>query len=142
MKTYLAKKGEVTPKWYVVDASGQVLGRLSVRIANILRGRHRPTYTPHTDTGDFVIVINADKVVLTGKKEEQKQYMFFSGWVGTEKHRSVAQMRAHKPEFIIEHAVKGMLPKNRLARQQIKKLKIFAGSEHPHEAQNPETISF
>ncbi len=142
MKTYLAKKGDVTPKWYVVDASGQVLGRLAVRIANILRGRHRPTYTPHTDTGDFVVVINADKVVLTGKKEQDKKYMFYTGWVGNEKYRSVAQMRARKPVFIIEHAVKGMLPKNKLAHQQITKLKIYAGAEHPHAAQNPETLTF
>lgn len=141
MKTFLAKKETVEPKWYVVDASGQVLGRLSVKIANILRGRHKPTYTPHVDTGDFVVVINADKIQLTGKKEEQKQYMFYSGYVGGESYRSVAQMREKKPEFLIEHAVKGMLPKNRLARQMLKKLKVYGGSEHPHEAQEPTPIS-
>lgn len=141
MKTFLAKKETVEPKWYIVDASDQVLGRLSVKIANILRGRNKPTYTPHVDTGDFVVVINADKVALTGKKEEQNSYMFYSGYVGGESYRSLAQMREKKPAFIIEHAVKGMLPKNRLARQMFKKLKVYGGSKHPHEAQNPTPIS-
>ncbi len=141
MKTFLARKETVEPKWYIVDASDQVLGRLSVKIANILRGRHKPTYTPHVDTGDFVVVINADKIQLTGKKEEQKRYMFYSGYVGGESYRSVPDMRENKPAFIIEHAVKGMLPKNRLARQMLKKLKVYGGSEHPHEAQEPTTIS-
>lgn len=141
MKTFLAKKEDVKPQWYVVDASNQVLGRLSVKVANILRGRNKPSYTPHVDTGDFVVVINADKVVLTGKKTEQKDYMFFSGFVGGEKHRSVAEMQARQPKFVVEHAVKGMMPKNRLARQMLSKLKVYAGPEHPHEAQNPETIS-
>lgn len=140
MKSYLAKQGEVTPKWYVVDATDQVLGRLSVKIANILRGRNKPTYTPHIDTGDYVIVINADKVRLTGRKEEQKLYMFHTGWVGNEKYRSVADMRARKPEFIIEHSVKGMLPRNKLARHMLDKLKVYAGPSHPHEAQNPVTL--
>ena len=141
MKTYLAKKETVEPQWKVVDASGQVLGRLSVKIANILRGRDKPSYTPHVDTGDFVVVINAEKVVLTGKKEEQNQYMFYSGFVGNEKYRSLKDMRARKPEFIIQHAVKGMLPKNRLAHKMMTKLKIYAGSEHPHESQNPEKVA-
>jgi len=141
MKTYLAKKGEITPKWHVIDADGQVLGRLSVRIANLLRGRHRPTYTPNADTGDGVIVINSSKVVLTGKKEEGKDYMFFTGWVGNEKHRSAGQMRERHPEFLIEHAVKGMLPKNRLASQQLKRLKIYAGPTHKNEAQKPEPLA-
>ena len=141
MKTFLAKKEDVKPQWYVVDASNQVLGRLSVKVANILRGRNKPIYTPHVDTGDFVVVINADKVVLTGKKTEQKDYMFFSGFVGNEKHRSVADMQARQPKFVVEHAVRGMLPKNRLARQMMTKLKVYAGPEHPHEAQNPETLS-
>jgi large subunit ribosomal protein L13 len=140
MKSYLAKTGEIEPKWYVIDASGQVLGRLAVRIANILRGRHRPTYTPHTDTGDFVIVINADKVVVSGKKETQKQYMFYSGYVGNEYYRSVKDFRATKPEFLIEHAVKGMLPRNKLAHAQLSKLKVYGGSEHPHAAQAPEAL--
>ena len=137
MKSYLAKQGEVEPKWYVIDAEGQVLGRLAVQIANILRGRHRPTYTPHMDTGDFVVVINADKVAVTGRKEEQKNYMFYSGYFGNEKYVGLKEFRERRPEFIIEHAVKGMMPRNRLGRAQIKKLKIYAGAEHPHEAQNP-----
>ncbi|NDV62591.1 50S ribosomal protein L13 [Puniceicoccales bacterium CK1056] len=137
MKSYLAKTGEIEPKWYVIDAEGEVLGRLAVKIANILRGRHRPTYTPHTDTGDFVVVLNAAKVAVTGRKEEQKKYMFYSGYFGNEKYIGLKEFRNRKPEFIIENAVKGMLPRNRLARAQMKKLKIYAGTEHPHEAQNP-----
>jgi large subunit ribosomal protein L13 len=141
MKTYLAKKETVQPKWYLVDAEGKVLGRLAVKIANILRGRNKPTYTPSVDTGDFVVVINAAKVVLTGKKEEQNSYMSFSGFVGGEKYRKLSEMRAHRPEFIIEHAVKGMLPKNRLAAKMLTKLRVFAGPEHKHTAQNPEKIA-
>ncbi|RKX34791.1 MAG: 50S ribosomal protein L13 [Verrucomicrobia bacterium] len=141
MKTFLAKKEDTKPQWYVVDASDQVLGRLAVKVANILRGRNKPTYTPHVDTGDFVVVVNADKVVLTGKKEEQNDYMFFSGFVGNAKHRTVAEMKARQPKFVVEHAVRGMLPKNRLARQMFSKLKVYPGAEHPHEAQNPETIT-
>lgn len=141
MSSYIAKPRDVQRKWYVVDASNLVLGRLAVKVANILRGRHRPTYTPHVDTGDFVIIINADKIAVTGRKEEQKQYMFYTGWMGNEKYRSLKDMRTRNPAFIIQHAVKGMLPKNRLANQMLKKLKIYAGSEHPHAAQNPETIS-
>jgi large subunit ribosomal protein L13 len=114
-----------------------VLGRLAVKIANVLRGRHKTTYTPHVDTGDYVIVINAEKVVVTGKKEEQKKYMFFSGYVGGESYRTITEQRTRNPQFIIEHAVKGMLPKNRLARQMLKKLRVFAGPEHTHTAQNP-----
>ncbi len=137
MKSYLAKKETVAPGWFVVDAEGKVLGRLAVKIANILRGRHRPAYTPHVDTGDFVIVVNAAKVAVTGKKEQQKKYMFYSGWTGNEKYRGLSDFRRRRPEFIIEHAVKGMLPKNRLARRMIKKLKIYAGPNHPHAAQKP-----
>ena len=137
MKTTLAKPNEIEQKWHLVDAKDEVLGRLSVKIANILRGKHKASYTPHVDTGDFVVVINADKVKLTGRKNEDKQYMFFSGWRGNEKYRNVEHFRNKRPEFIIEHAVKGMLPKNRLARQMIKKLKVYGGTEHPHEAQNP-----
>lgn len=137
MKSYLAKTGEIEPKWYVIDAEGEVLGRLAVKIANILRGRNRPTYTPHTDTGDFVVVVNAEKVAVTGRKEEQKKYMFYSGYFGNEKYVSLKEFRQRRPEFIIENAVKGMLPRNRLARAQMKKLKIYAGTEHPHAAQNP-----
>lgn len=141
MKTFLAKKETVQRNWYVIDAKDQVLGRLAVKIANTLRGREKPTYTPHVDTGDFVVVINADKIALTGKKEEQKQYMFYSGFVGGEKRLSVGQMQERQPDFVIKHAVKGMLPKNRLARKMLTKLKVYAGEQHPHEAQNPTAIS-
>ncbi len=141
MKSYLAKQGQVEPKWHVVDAEGQVLGRLAVRVANILRGRHRPTYTPHTDTGDFVVVVNAAKVVVTGRKEQQKKYMFYSGYFGNERYVSLREFRNRRPEFIIEHAVKGMLPKNRLGRVQLRKLKVYAGPEHPHAAQKPEPLA-
>ena len=137
MKTFLAKKETVQPKWYLIDAEGVPLGRLAVKAANIIRGRHRATYTPSVDTGDYVVVINARKVVLTGKKEEQNKYMFFSGCVGGESFRNMAQQRERNPEFIIKHAVKGMLPKNRLARTMLTKLRVFRGAEHPHAAQNP-----
>lgn len=141
MKTFLAKKETVQPKWYLIDAEGQVLGRLAVKAANIIRGRHKATYTPHVDNGDFVVVINADKVVLTGKKEEKNEYMFFSGFVGGESYRKLSLMREKHPEFIIEHAVKGMLPKNRIAADMLTKLRVFAGAKHSHEAQNPVKIS-
>jgi len=141
MKTFLAKKETVKRDWVIIDAKDQVLGRLAVKIANQLRGRNKPTYTPHVDTGDFVVVINADKIVLTGKKEEQKKYMFYSGYVGGEKYLSVSQMQERRPDFVVKHAVKGMLPKNRLAAKMLTKLKIFAGEEHPHEAQQPKPIS-
>ena len=141
MKTFLAKQGTVQPKWHLIDADGVVLGRLAGKAANLLRGRHRATYTPQTDTGDFVVVINAAKVALTGKKEEQNRYMTFSGYVGGEIYRTVPQMRARNPEFIILHAVKGMLPKNRLAAKMLTKLKVFPGATHKHEAQNPIKIS-
>jgi large subunit ribosomal protein L13 len=137
MKTFLAKKETVQPKWHLIDAEGQVLGRLAVKAANLIRGRHKASYTAHVDTGDFVVIINAEKVVLTGKKEEQNEYMFFSGFVGGESYRSLKVMRQKHPEFIIEHAVKGMLPKNRLARTMLTKLRVFAGPTHTHEAQNP-----
>jgi large subunit ribosomal protein L13 len=141
MKTYLAKKETTHPKWYLVDADGQVLGRLAVKLANIIRGRNKATYTAHVDTGDYVVVINAEKVVLTGKKEEQNEYMAFSGFVGGERYRSQAQMRAKRPEFVVMHAVKGMLPKNRLAAKMLTKLRVFAGPAHTHEANNPVKIS-
>jgi large subunit ribosomal protein L13 len=140
MKTFLVKKEAVQPKWYLVDAEGQVLGRMAVKVANLLRGRNKPTYTPNVDTGDYVVIINAEKVALTGKKEEQKTYMSFSGYVGGHHHRSVTQMRARRPDFIIKRAVKGMLPKNKLADKMLTKLRVFAGAEHSHTAQNPETI--
>ena len=141
MKTTVAKTGEVERKWRIVDASGQILGRLAVQVANVLRGRDKPIYTPHVDTGDFVIVINAEKVKLTGNKEEQKKYMFYSGYMGGEKYRNVSDFREKRPEFIITHAVKGMLPKNKLAQAMLTKLKVYRGSEHPHEAQQPTPLT-
>jgi large subunit ribosomal protein L13 len=141
MKSTLAKKEGIEPKWYLVDAKDKVLGRLAVEIANVLRGRNKPTYTPHTDTGDFVVVINADKVAVTGRKEEQKKYMFYSGYFGNERYKSLKNFREDRPEFIIEHAVKGMMPRNRLARAQMKKLKIYAGEDHPHSAQEPQPLT-
>lgn len=141
MKTFLAKQETVQPKWYLIDAEGEVLGRIAVKAANIIRGRHKASYTPSVDTGDFVVIINAAKVVVTGKKEEQNEYMFFSGFVGGESFRSIPQQRERNPEFIIEHAVKGMLPKNRIARKMLTKLRVFGGAEHTHAAQNPVKIS-
>lgn len=141
MKTFLAKKETVQPKWYLIDAAGVPLGRLAVKAANIIRGRHQPTYTPSVDTGDYVIVINAEKVALTGKKEEQNEFMFFSGFVGGESYRKVSLMRERHPEFIIEHAVKGMLPKNRIAAKMLRKLRVFKGATHTHEANNPKKVT-
>jgi large subunit ribosomal protein L13 len=141
MKTFLAKKETLQPKWHLIDADGVPLGRLAVKAANIIRGRHRPTYTPSVDTGDFVVVVNASKVALTGKKETQNEYMFFSGFVGGESYRKVSLMRERHPEFIIEHAVKGMLPKNRIAADMLRKLRVFAGPTHTHEANSPQKIS-
>jgi large subunit ribosomal protein L13 len=141
MKTTLATQNDHTKTWYVVDAAGETLGRVAVKIANVLRGRHKPTYTPNADTGDFVVVVNAEKVKVTGKKNADKRYMFYSGWMGGESYVSMAEMRDRKPEFIIEHAVKGMLPRNKLGRQMLKKLKIHAGAEHPYEAQQPKPLA-
>jgi len=141
MKTTLSTNLDHTKSWYLVDAAEETLGRVAVKIANVLRGRHKPTYTPHADTGDFVLVINAEKIKLSGKKNSQKTYMFYSGWMGGDSYVSLKDMRQKKPEFIIEHAVKGMLPRNRLGRQVIKKLKVYAGSEHPHEAQQPKPLA-
>ncbi len=140
MKTTLVKNSEVEPKWRIVDADGQILGRMAVKIADVLRGRDKPTYTPHTDTGDYVVVVNAEKVKLTGNKEDQKKYMFYSGYMGGEKYRSVADFREKRPEFLITNAVRGMLPKNKLARQMLRKLRVFAGPDHTHEAQKPEPM--
>ncbi len=137
MKTTLAKAETTTHEWRIVDAKDQILGRLAVTIANALRGRDKPIYTPHVDTGDFVVVINAEKVKLTGSKEEQKKYMFYSGYMGGEKYRNVADFRCKRPEFIITNAVKGMLPKNKLANRMLTKLKVYSGEEHPHSAQQP-----
>lgn len=141
MKTYLPKITLDGRKWHVIDADGAVLGRLAVQVADILRGKNKPTFTPHLDAGDFVVVINAEKVRLTGKKETAKEYMSYSGWKGGEKYRSVEQVRASRPEDLIHHAVKGMIPKNRLGRQLLTKLKVYKGSEHPHAAQQPATLA-
>ncbi len=141
MKTFLAKKETVQPKWHLIDADGIVLGRLAVKAANIIRGRHKASYTAHVDTGDYVVIINAEKVALTGRKETANKYMFFSGFVGGESYRKLSEQRERHPEFIIEHAVKGMLPKNRLAAKMLTKLRVFAGPAHPHEAQNPVKVT-
>ena len=131
----------LNPTWRHVDADGEVLGRLAASVALVLMGKHRPEYTPHVLTGEAVVVTNAEKVVLTGKKEEQKTYMSFSGFVSGHRTRTVPQLRAKRPEFLLEHAVKGMLPKNRLADKMLTKLRIFAGPAHDHVAQNPEKIA-
>ncbi|MDR1433337.1 MAG: 50S ribosomal protein L13 [Puniceicoccales bacterium] len=138
MKTTLATVSDVAnKKWYLFDAGGRVLGRLAVEIANVLRGRNLPLYTPHMDAGGVVIVINAEKIKLTGSKDGKKEYMFYSGYQGGEKYIPVARMRAKKPEFLIEHAVRGMLPKNVLSEKLMTHLKVYAGSSHPHAAQQP-----
>lgn len=140
MKTYVAKPQEVERKWYVVDAEGQTLGRLATQVASILRGKHKPTYTPHVDTGDHVIIINAEKIHLTGKKLQAKKYYRHSGYVGGIKSTTAGELLNRHPERVIRAAVWGMVPHNKLGRQVIKKLKIYAGPEHPHEAQMPETL--
>lgn len=135
-KTYMARPGEIEPKWWVVDAAGKVLGRLASDVAMVLMGKHRPTYTPHVLTGDYVVVVNAAKVVLTGKKWEQKRYTWYTGWTGL-RTETAGHRVARKPERIIKDAVRRMLPKNRLAVSMLERLKIYAGSEHPHQAQQP-----
>ena len=140
MKTYLPKVNLDERKWHVIDADGAVLGRLAVQVADILRGKNKPVYTAHLDAGDFVIVVNAEKVRLTGKKETDKEYMSYSGWRGGEKRRTVEQVRARQPEDLITHAVRGMIPKNRLGRVLLTKLKVFKGPSHPHSAQQPAAL--
>lgn len=142
MKTTLAKPLEVERKWYVVDASDMVVGRLASQIAAILRGKHKPTFTPNVDTGDYVIVVNADKVRLTGNKENQKMYKHYTGYVGGRRDISYQDMKEKHPERIVERAVKGMLPHNRLGRQMYRKLKVYAGPDHKHQAQMPEELKF
>jgi len=142
MKTYLPKVDLDQRKWHVIDADGAVLGRLAVQVADVLRGKNKPVYTPHLDAGDFVIVINAEKVRVTGKKELAKQYMSYSGWKGGESYTNVARVRESQPERLIEHAVKGMIPKNRLGRQLLTKLKVFKGPNHPHAAQTPAVLKY
>ncbi len=141
MKTYSVKAGEIEHRWWVVDADGKVLGRLATELARILRGKHKPTYTPHLDTGDFVVVVNAEKVELTGRKAEQKTYFRHSGYMGGEKFIPFRTMLSRHPERVIELAVKGMLPKNALGRQMRGKLKVYAGPEHPHQAQQPQPLA-
>ena len=140
MKTFMPKAADITRKWYVVDAEGLALGRVASQVANILRGKNKPIYTPNVDTGDFVIVINADKVILTGKKLDQKIYYKHSGFVGGLKETKYRKLLAEKPEEAMRHAVVGMLPKGPLGRQMAKKLKIYAGAEHEHAAQQPEVL--
>jgi large subunit ribosomal protein L13 len=140
MKTYSAKPGEITREWYLVDAEGKTLGRLATQIADTLRGKRKPQYTPHVDTGDFVIVVNAEKIHVTGNKLDQKRYYRHSGYPGGLRSRTLREQLDRRPTEVLRVAVKGMLPKNRLARQQITKLKIYAGPDHPHEAQNPKPL--
>lgn len=141
MKTHLPKVILDQRKWHVINADGAVLGRLAAQVANVLRGKNKPVYTPHLDAGDFVVVINAEKVRVTGKKETQKKFMTYSGWKGGEKFTSVAQVRARTPEKLITHAVRGMVPKNRLGRVLMTKLKVYRGAEHPHSAQQPQELA-
>jgi len=136
--TYSMKASEIDKKWYVIDADGKVLGRLATEVAILLRGKHKPSFTPHLDMGDNVIIINAEKVLLTGSKSEDKEYFSHSQYPGGIKFTNIQKIMKQKPEFVVEHAVKGMLPKNRLGRKVFNNLKVYAGSEHPHQAQRPE----
>ena len=142
MKTYMANPDKIERKWYVVDASGYTLGRLASEVAKVLRGKNKPEFTPHIDTGDNVIVINAEKIKVTGKKLDQKVYYHHSDYVGGMKETTLREMMAKKPEQVIELAVKGMLPKGPLGRTMIKKLHVYAGAEHAHQAQKPEVLTF
>ncbi len=140
MKTYSAKPGEIVRQWYIVDADGQTLGRLATRIADTLRGKGKPQYTPHTDTGDFVVIVNAEKIAVTGKKLDQKMYHRHSGYPGGLTSRTLREQLDRRPTDVLRKAVKGMLPKNKLASAQLLKLKIYAGPDHPHEAQAPKPL--
>ena len=139
-RTYVTKPEDIQRDWYVVDASGQTLGRLASEVAQIVRGKHKPIYSPSIDAGDYVIVVNAEKVRVTGRKLDQKMYYRHSGYPGGLKQKSLRRMLEERPTQVIEHAVRGMLPKNRLGRKMIRKLKVYAGSSHPHEAQQPEPL--
>ncbi len=141
MKSFIQKPHEVERKWFVVDAEGQTLGRLATQVATVLRGKHKPTYTPHVDCGDFVVIVNAEKIVLTGKKLDQKMYRWHTGYVGHLRERTARQMLQKKPEEVIRLAVKGMLPKNSLGKKMLTKLKVYAGGEHKHGAQQPEVLT-
>ena len=140
MKTYYAKPQEVAREWFVIDATDQVLGRVAAKAAHILKGKHKPQYTPHVDTGDFVIILNADKIRMTGTKATSKEYYRHSGYPGGLKMETFAEAMQKHPERVIEHAVKGMLPKNKLAKVQLTRLRVFAGAEHPHTAQQPQVF--
>jgi large subunit ribosomal protein L13 len=140
MKTPMAKKGAIEQKWHLVDAKGRTLGRLASRVARVLRGKNKPTFTPHVDAGDFVVIINADKITLTGKKWKEKLYIHHSGYPGGLKSFSAERIREKKPERLITLAVQGMLPKTKLGKKMLKKLKIYSGEAHPHQAQNPEIL--
>jgi large subunit ribosomal protein L13 len=140
MRTYFPKQGDIEPRWFVIDAEGKVLGRISTEIARIISGKNKPTYTPFLDTGDHVIVINAEKILLTGKKETDKIYRSHSLYPGGLKEKEARFVRAEKPEQMIEEAVWGMLPKNKLGRKMLKKLKVYRGTSHPHQAQQPEVL--
>lgn len=140
-KTYSAKPGEVEREWFIVDATDQIVGRLATRIATVLRGKHKPQYTPHVDTGDFVVVVNAEKVRFSGNKELQKQYFSYSGYPGGERLRTPEEMRQQHPTFIVQNAVKGMLPKGPLGRAMLKKLRVYEGPDHPHQAQQPKELT-
>ena len=142
MKSYIAKAQEVEKKWFVVDAAGKPLGRVASQVASILRGKHKPTFTPHVDGGDFVVVVNASKVVLTGKKLDQKYYRYHTGYVGGLKEITYREMMEKKPEEVVAHAVSGMLPKNKLRSRMMTRLRVFAGAEHTHAAQNPVELNF
>ena len=142
MKSYNAKASDIERKWYVVDAEGKTLGRLATEVATVLRGKHKPTYTPHMDCGDYVIVVNADKVEVTGKKRKEKIYKRHTGYPGGLREITFEKLIARKPEEIVRHAIKGMMPKGRLGRQMYKKLKVYAGPEHNHQAQKPEVLEF
>ena len=139
--TFITKPLEVERKWYVVDAEGQTLGRMCTEIARVLRGKHKPTFSPNVDAGDYVIVINADKIKVTGRKMEQKTYVRYTGYIGGRKETSLRTMLQKKPEHVVTHAVKGMLPKNNLGRQMLSKFHVYAGPEHKHEAQKPEVLT-
>lgn len=141
MRTLSAKANEVQRQWWVIDAADQVLGRVAAKAANLLRGKEKAIFTPHVDTGDFVVVVNADKVRVTGNKEVAKTFMSFSGYVGGHKSETLQQRRQRRPELLVQHAVKGMIPHTRLGRQQITKLKVYAGNEHPHAAQQPTKVA-
>ena len=142
MKSYMARKGEVPRQWYVVDAQGKVLGRLASRVAMVLRGKNKANFTPHADAGDFVVVVNADQVLLTGRKLDQKVYYRHSGYPGGIKSTTARQLLSKKPEEVLRHAVRGILPKTSLGRQLLKKLKVYAGGEHPHQAQQPVSLTW